>query len=124
MKGREEHKLQAAFFAWLRYQYPYLADISFAIPNAAKRSPQLGAYLKAEGLKAGVWDVFIPWPTKKHPGLWLEFKIHPNKLTDTQKIFRDKLTELGYSMAVVYTLEEAVSALRHYIIGFERDRFK
>ena len=49
---QNEHYEQAAVIQWFRMAYPKL--IMFAIPNAAKRSPQLANYMKAEGLLAGV----------------------------------------------------------------------
>jgi hypothetical protein len=123
-RSHDEHAMQTAFFEWLAYQYPYLKKISFAVSNAGKRTSRQGKWLKDEGLLAGVWDACIPWPTKSHPGLWLEFKIHPRKLTKEQIQWRDYMIPLGWKMCLVYTLEEAVSALKHYIVGFERDRFK
>ena len=53
-----EHQEQVAFVKWFRMQYPKVRI--FAVPNAAARTPQLAAYLKAEGLTAGVQDLWIP----------------------------------------------------------------
>lgn len=53
-----EHQEQAAFVKWFRSQFPKVRI--FAVPNAAKRSPQLAAYMKAEGMSPGCPDLWIP----------------------------------------------------------------
>src|SRR3990167_9424466 len=51
-----EHDEQVAVCQWLdRRRVPF-----FAVPNSAKRSPRLAAYMKAEGLRAGVPDLWLP----------------------------------------------------------------
>lgn len=52
---RSEHKEQVEVVNWLRAH----GVLFCAIPNAAKRSPQTAAYLKAEGMSAGAPDVVI-----------------------------------------------------------------
>lgn len=53
-----EHQEQVAFIKWFRQQHRGVRV--FAVPNAAMRSPQLAAYLKAEGLSPGCPDIWIP----------------------------------------------------------------
>ena len=62
MPRNEEHRIQAALFKWARYsaaETPVLR-LMFAIPNGGARDAITGAILKAEGVKPGVPDVFLP----------------------------------------------------------------
>lgn len=63
---KSEHLEQVDFVSWFRKSF---SDEIIAIPNGGSRSRSEGARLKAEGVKAGVSDLFIPaWL------LWIEFK--------------------------------------------------
>lgn len=62
-----EHLEQVRLVSWFRRSYP--SARIFAIPNGGGRSMAQGAALKAEGVTAGVPDLFVPaW------GLWVEMK--------------------------------------------------
>jgi hypothetical protein len=62
-----EHEEQRNFVRWFRLQYPGVRI--FAIPNGGQRSRTTGAKLKAEGVMAGVPDLYVPsW------NLWIEMK--------------------------------------------------
>jgi hypothetical protein len=100
-----EHSDQAALFRWLSqiaviYKIPGLL-LSYAVPNAAKRGKRLAAYMKAEGMKAGVPDVCIPVPAKGYHGLYIEMKREDggDGPTDDQKHYIDSLNQLGYLAA-------------------------
>ena len=57
-----EHDEQRAFVKWFRAQYPTV--LIFAVPNAAMRDYKLAAYLRSEGMFAGIPDLHIPeWRT-------------------------------------------------------------
>lgn len=71
--------------------------------------------MKAEGLKAGIPDVAMFWPTSSYHGLFIEFKYGKNKPTDLQ---RDKIALLkgrGYYCCVCYSLEEAITQVKEYL---------
>lgn len=117
IKLRSEHDEQVALFAWHRLyvkQFPAL-DWMFAIPNAARRSPGVAAYMRAEGLTAGVFDVFVPFPIDPYHGLFIEMKRPPNTLTSLQTMFGQTMARRGYLALVCYTAEDAVSAICHYL---------
>ena len=62
-----EHLEQVRLVSWFRKTYPSVRI--FAIPNGGGRSMAQGASLKAEGVTAGVPDLYVPaW------GLWVEMK--------------------------------------------------
>jgi hypothetical protein len=76
MTEPSEHDEQVAVINWadaMSYKYPELS-LLYAVPNAAKRSPKLAAYMKAEGLKAGVPDLCLPVARKGYNGLYIEMK--------------------------------------------------
>lgn len=89
-----EHDEQVALFQWAALhslRWPCLAYL-FAIPNGGKRATVTAMRLKAEGVKAGVPDVLLPWPVGGWCGLWIEMKYGSNKTTAEQ---RDWLAWLG-----------------------------
>lgn len=62
-----EHLEQVRLVSWFRKTYPSIRI--FAIPNGGGRSMAQGAAFKAEGVSAGVPDLFVPaWC------LWIEMK--------------------------------------------------
>ena len=62
-----EHLEQVRLVSWFRRQYPSVRI--FAVPNGGGRSASQGALLKAEGVQAGIPDLFVPeWL------LWVEMK--------------------------------------------------
>lgn len=108
-----EHQIQSTFCEWLDksgYQNDY-----FAVPNAARRSPRHGAYMKEEGLRAGVPDLFITIGVHGSHGLFLEFKTQKGRLTESQRERINLLTLRGYSCEVVRSVEEAIDAFKCYL---------
>lgn len=127
--GVTEHDLQVALIEQcnaLVPQYPELARL-FAIPNGAKlpytfnangeRVSRQGAHLRAEGLKAGVPDLFLPAARSGWHGLFIEMKRPGNKPSDAQNDWLQALTALGYACAVCYSDSEALGTLIAYLNG-------
>jgi hypothetical protein len=102
-----EHQIQKAFFDWLALAYPGANLVTWATPNAARRSPQMAAMMKAEGLRSGVPDVFMAMPRGEYHGLFLEFKSHTGRLTENQKVYVINLRNMGYQVEVVRSFDEA-----------------
>ncbi len=62
-----EHDEQVGFVNWFRAKFAGV--LIFAVPNGGKRSISAGKKFKAEGVVAGVPDLFVPeW------NLWVEMK--------------------------------------------------
>lgn len=57
--GYEESQLQQLCVAWFRSEFPAIAPLLIAVPNAARRNARTGAILKREGLTAGVADLIL-----------------------------------------------------------------
>jgi len=112
-----EHEEQKALFDWANWEakkYPELNRL-FAIPNGGSRHLLVAKKLKAEGVKAGVPDIFFPLPKKPYHGLWIEMKYGKNKLTKEQEKWLNFLNERGYKAIVCYSSEEAIDVIRGYI---------
>lgn len=108
-----EHKEQCAFFNWFEFQYPNV--LAFAIPNGGVRHPAVAKKLKAEGVKAGIPDIFI---ADGKPGLFIEMK-EPKKgsLSKNQKEVIPRLKAAGYPVVVCYGWDEARKAAENYLRG-------
>ena len=94
LKVPTEHQEQVAFIQWFRRTYP---DVRiFAIPNGEARSQSAGARLKAEGVSAGVPDLFIPaWNT------WIEMKRSDGgRISPKQKDWWDYLSGIDHQVFV------------------------
>ena len=91
-----EHVEQREFVSWFRKTHPGVRI--FAIPNGGWRGLAAGARLKAEGVSAGVPDLFIPeWR------VWVEMKrAKGGILSEKQKGWRDYLIGCGYTVIVAH----------------------
>lgn len=160
-KSDTEHAHQRAFFQWVNFaaQYgfntaklvcngavsyklarcseePGLPELKLmhAIPNGGYRRGSEAAKLKAEGVKAGVLDTFLPVPKPyKYPdpntgqegfgmyaGLYIEFKEPKRRnhkeggLSEAQLEFMDAVQHQGYCTRVAYTWLEAANVVMLY----------
>ena len=125
---QDEHELQKACVNWFGYQYPQYKDLLIAIPNGGKRHVKTAAKLKAEGVKAGVPDLFLAAPVGykveangrkiiEHlsAGLWIEMKTEKGVVRDSQKKYLDRLSEFGYSTVVCRSFEEFTKSIETYL---------
>jgi len=115
-----------------------------AIPNGGTRGDDAksrairGGALKAEGVRQGVADIFLPHPLRSrflgpgnsevvtidYAGLYIEMKkpdLKPKKegskggLSDEQIAFSEYAKQVGYGWIVCYTWREAATAIQQYI---------
>jgi hypothetical protein len=99
-----EHEEQKGFVNWFRIKFPYL--LMFAVPNGEKRAISVAKRLKAEGVLAGVPDLFILLPEGKT--LIIEMNRQKGgKLSTEQKKVIAKITELGHPVIIGYGAEDA-----------------
>lgn len=88
---------------------------AFAIPNGFLDSKSKRIRASLEGVLSGVPDVFIPWPSKGHHGLFLEFKAQGGRASKAQESFLNLVRPRGYKAQVVYGLREGLQALKDYL---------
>jgi hypothetical protein len=84
----------------------------FAIPNAGKRSPWRGKYMKAEGLTAGVADLCIMMPNGVVA--WMELKTRKGRQSLEQRGFEEICKVLRHPYALVRNLDEAEAVLTQW----------
>ncbi len=86
-----------------------------AIPNAAKRSPQTAAILKAEGMEAGAPDLLIFTPPPLIPtirGVAIEMKRTKGSVTSEDQLrWHECLRGLNWSVFVAYGATKAIDHL-------------
>jgi hypothetical protein len=75
-KCNSEHAHQVALFAWAALNFPKYPELHlmFAIPNGGERDVRVASNLRAEGVKAGVPDIFLPVSRGGFHGLFIELK--------------------------------------------------
>ncbi len=89
----------------------------FAIPNGGLRNASVAAKLKAEGVKPGISDIFLPIARGVYHGLFIEMKRPKPRGVPTkeQEAFFSHLDSAGYAYAVCYGWQAAVAALSRYL---------
>ena len=125
MKGpiASEHSEQVALFEWSNLvlrKYPDLV-LMFAVPNGGARNIVVARKLKAEGVKSGVPDVFLPVPRGKHHGMVIEMKRVGGRASDNQKEWLRALREQGYYTAICYGWQAAAEEIQNYLNGEVRN---
>lgn len=116
---QSEHDIQRMLFLWAKYtsnRYTGLY-LMFAIPNGGARDKVTGAILKAEGVKPGIPDIFLPVPCGPYHGLFIELKSKGGRASDKQKEYMFRLSELGYCVRLCKSFDEAVAAIQSYYLG-------
>lgn len=97
------------------WKYPEL-EYLFAIPNGGQRNRATAGKLKAEGVKPGVSDLFLPVPRGRFHGLWIEMKYGMNKPTAEQLAWMDAMRRFGYRCEVCWSADEAWTVIEEYLM--------
>mgnify|MGYP006865007057 CR=1 FL=1 len=111
-----EHEEQREFVSWFRKNYDPVRI--FAIPNGGHRSKTQGMKLKAEGVSAGVPDLYVPeWR------LWIEMKrITGGTVAPKQREWIKYLTDIvGDSVAVCAGAGVAMEYITEFANKFENN---
>lgn len=111
MAADEEHVIQREIVRALR------ADglLVFAIPNGGNRNVVLATRLKAEGVTAGVPDLFVA----DFGGFFLEVKTATGHLSEAQRATAKELMSRGF---ITYTVRGAEEARR--IVNVHKEQRK
>lgn len=117
----EEHDEQVALMYWwsLTHQlYGVPERLLFAIPNGGQRNLIVAKKLKAEGVRAGVPDLFLAVPRGRFHGMFVEMKKQKGgRLQDSQCIMLETLAAQGYHATVCHGWAEARKAIEEYLKG-------
>lgn len=112
-----EHDEQVQFVQMVEAAYPAeVAALLFAIPNGTNKSVSAQAWFKAEGLRAGVPDLFFAYPHKGFAGLFIEMKRRRGgKVSPEQEAYIKALRERRYAVEVCRGCDEAFDRLAAYL---------
>ena len=86
----------------------------FAIPNGGIRDLGTALKLKAEGVKKGIPDLFMPLAKNGFHGLFIELKTETGKLSKEQKEWQQRLNLNGYKAVVCFGYKEAIEVIKNY----------
>jgi hypothetical protein len=122
---REDNE-QAALIEWAKVANvngikPF--DHLFAIPNGGKRNKNEAARMKGQGVKAGVSDLFLRYPSGGHHGLFIELKAPKTrtqpagKITAQQQQWLDSSRALGYGAVLCEGWQPAMKTIIAYLRG-------
>ena len=93
---QNERTIQKAVIKYLSDREKFVRDLTYLhVPNEGKRMPHTGAYLKAQGLRAGAPDLIV-WPKNK-PTLQIELKSWTGRQSEAQKNFEVALKNLNHN---------------------------
>ena len=113
-----EAQEQTTLFQWaalMTHRWPELRLLHH-IPNGGSRNAIEAARLKAQGVKPGVPDIFLPCARGSWHGLYIEMKRRKGgRVSDEQKEMIRLLIEQGYKAVVCYGWEEAKNVIVEYM---------
>jgi hypothetical protein len=112
-----EHIEQVKLFTWAKLQSNKHVPLTmmFAIPNGGQRNIVTATKLKAEGVKSGVPDIMLAYPSKHAHGLFIEMKSVKGSLSENQREWISTLSSNGYQCNVCYSFDEAKKIICDYL---------
>lgn len=114
-----ESQIQQAVIRWWAMAYRGLgvADerLLYAYPAQGKRSPANAARMKAEGLRAGICDMFLAVPRGTFHGLFIEMKKPGGRLSPEQAKMIQLFVSQGYYVTVQDSFVGAKNLIEHYL---------
>jgi hypothetical protein len=110
-----ESSLQQACVYWFRLAYPKYMRSLFSIPNSGIRTLTNARRMKAEGMLAGVSDLFLAVPSNRHCGIFIEMKHGKNRLTKDQADFQKMAISNNYQVATIYNFDDFKKLIENYL---------
>lgn len=105
----EEHDAQVDLFRDHLDVRLVRGAVAFAVGNGGKRHPKVAREMKAEGVKAGVPDIFVLYRRQVY---FLEMKkAKGGRVSKEQKVMMARLVAAGAICAVAAGLEQAIKQL-------------
>lgn len=120
-----EHDEQVSLFHWVALKSGRYAELNLlhAIPNGGHRNIVVARKMKAEGVKPGIPDMFLPVARQGFHGLYVEMKAQSSRpkrggkggLSPEQEKWIRRLRAQGYRVEVCYGWKEAAAVLEDYL---------
>lgn len=119
-----EHSEQALVIDWAKRhegKYPELRWLHSSLNGIFIPGPRQIVYkiinhMKAEGMKKGVPDLFLPVARRGYHGLYIEMKRDDGgTVSDEQKEFLEFAEAQGYRDQVCYGYDDAIKELEWYL---------
>lgn len=115
IEGEEQRTLIQLF----RLRFPAEGLLLIHIPNGGSRKNAYeGWRLKAQGVRAGVSDLFLPVARGGFFGLWIEFKAAPPNnaaLSISQQEWLALMRDQGYRAEACCGIDDARAVLENYM---------
>jgi len=111
-----EHAEHVTFYNQFRKQWPDV--LIHSVPNGGKRHPKVAKEMKAEGLTAGIPDLFVPaW------ALWVEMKrVSKGALSKDQEKIIPQLEAAGYTVIVAKGWIDGINQVHEYHSKMQLDK--
>lgn len=110
-----EYSEHLALMDWIKL-HPILKDLVIHIPNEGIRTRNYGAKLRRLGMRSGVSDLFIPYPTSKYHGLWIELKRKNNRDRPVAQVeWVNRMLKFGYYADFALGWEHAAGIIEKYL---------
>lgn len=107
-----EHVIQCATARFLDLAFEGLPGaLWFAVPNGGKRHKTVAQKLKKEGVKAGVYDIYILYTSQTY---FIEMKARRGSRSEEQKQFAEKAIAAGAICTVCRSVEQVEAFLREH----------
>lgn len=92
-----------------------LIDFLIKIHNEGRKSLFEAIRDKSLGIKAGVSDLFLAFPSRGYHGMWVEVKSDKGKLSKLQKNWFDKMQFMKYYTVIVRNLDDFIREIDFYL---------
>ena len=115
-----EHKEQCAVIQWWHMAHKGFGvpeTLLFAVPNGGSRHMLTAVRLKAEGVRAGVSDLFLAQARYGYNGAFLEMKAPEGRMSTEQAQFHEYASNAGYATVTCYGADEAIAFIKRYLRG-------
>ncbi len=110
MTQRPEQRLQIELVNTLRAVAPALEFMCFHVPNGGYRTPREAVIFKTLGVLPGIPDLVCLWSVGQVG--FIELKAHNGALTNIQNRTHAFLRGMGFQVAVVRSVEQALETLK------------
>lgn len=110
---------QILFCGWMHKFFPEVWEVTFSTGNGLQSNPKTVNVYKSAGLKPGVPDLIILYPSRFYHGCLLEVKrLHGGKTTAVQIEMCERFRMQHYFTAICHGFPNAAKALLRYLYEY------